>query len=116
MLKVNEIAEYADACRSTITIAKIAKKMLPLMIVAVLSVSLASVGLAAAAEEEEALPDFGECEVRTVSCGTWKICDGDGGELSRVSQEKTCSKLHWKAWSYEREGRSPSRCSKEKNI
>jgi hypothetical protein len=55
MSKTDEIAGYADACRSTVTIAKIAKTILPWLIVAVLSVSLVSI--AVAAEEE-----FGGCE------------------------------------------------------
>ena len=55
MSKTDENAGYADACscKSATVIAKIAKKILPLMIVAVLSVSLVSVGVTVAAAEEE---------------------------------------------------------------
>lgn len=53
MSKADENEGYIDACKSAAVIAKIAKKILPLMIVAALSVSLVSIGVIVAAGEDE---------------------------------------------------------------
>jgi hypothetical protein len=52
MSKTDRNAGYADACRSAVTIAKIAKTILPWLLVAVLSVSLVSIAIAAEEEFE----------------------------------------------------------------
>ena len=98
MSKTDGNAGYADACKSTI--AKIAKPILPLMIVAVLSASLVSIGIAA----EE---DFGGCETCHKDIAenyakslhyTWAGVEGEfakgAGEDFGLTVPKGCYKCH----------------------